>query len=189
MFIVGRAVVDDAVGETAFCCDLPVCKGACCCLPGGRGAPLEDDEVLEIEKAYPAVRGFLPEGSIAVIASAGMVDGQPGSYATNCVEGRECVFAYFEDGIARCSFERAYLEGTIAWRKPISCHLFPVRVRTFGEDFLHYEIIHECEGGRKRGRTDKISLHAFLKEPLIRRYGREWYGRFLRHCSMNSEQK
>jgi hypothetical protein len=183
MFIVGRVVVDDAIRDTAFCCDPHVCKGACCCLPGGRGAPLEHNEVLEIEKAYPAVRRYLPEKSLAVIASGGLVDGQPGNYATRCVEDKECVFAYFEDGIAMCSFESVYLEGASTWRKPISCHLFPVRVRTFSEDFLHYEAIDECEGGRNRGTTREIRLHDFLKEPLVRKYGEDWYGRFLHHCT------
>jgi len=182
MFMVGKAVIDDPVSKASFCCDLPICKGACCCLAGGRGAPLEDDEVLEIHKAYPSVRPSLSEKSIAVIERGGLIDGQRGDYATMCIEQRECVFVYFDYGIAKCSFERAFLEGKTDWRKPISCHLFPVRVRRFGEDFLRYEVIEECEDGRAFGEQQNVKLHEFLKEPLTRKYGEVWYASFLDHC-------
>jgi hypothetical protein len=182
MFIVGNAVVDDAVAHATFCCDVQACRGACCCLAGGRGAPLEDCEVEEITKAFPAARKYLSEKSIATIASAGLVEGTPGDYATSCVDHNECVFVYFDNGIARCSFERAYLDGLTTWRKPISCHLFPIRISTFGQDFLRYEVIDECEGGRTHGALSREKLHSFLREPLIRKYGEEWYRRFVEQC-------
>jgi hypothetical protein len=169
MFVIGEAVIDDTVGHVTFCCDLRACKGACCCLSGGRGAPLEDDEVREIERAYPIVKQYLSKKSIETIEMSGLVDGGPGDH--------------FEDGIAKCSFERAWQEGKISWRKPISCHLFPIRVHTMGRDFLRYVEIEECAGGRKRGREQQVKLVEFLKDPLVRRYGETWYNAFLAACS------
>jgi hypothetical protein len=100
-----------------------------------------------------------------------------------CVDQQECVFVYLDDGIAKCSFERAWQEGMISWRKPISCHLFPIRVHTMGRDFLRYVEIEECAGGRKHGSEEGVSLVEFLKEPLVRRYGEAWYSEFLAACS------
>ena len=181
MFVIGEAAIDDAVGGESFCCDLHACKGACCTLPGGRGAPLEDDEVLEIAKAYPAARQFLTERSQQAIDAAGLTDGRYGDFATPCIDQRECVFVFFEDGIAKCSFERAYERGLTDWRKPISCHLFPIRIRHFGRDFLRYEVIEECAPGRRHGELQEVKLHDFLKEPLVRRFGEEWYERFIEY--------
>jgi len=179
MIVVGETVIDDDVLNASFCCDLEVCKGACCYLPGGRGAPLEDAEVEEIRRALPHIRAYLPERSLRTIRSTGMVEGQPGDYATVCVNERECAFAYFEDGIARCAFERAYNEGKIRWRKPLSCHLFPIRIRRFGREFMRYEEIDECRGGRERGARDQIRLYDFLRTPLARKYGDHWFQSFL----------
>ena len=175
MIIVGEALVDDDVATATFCCDVAICRGACCTLQGARGAPLEDAEVAEIRKAYPAVKHLLPDASVRTIETEGLVEGRPGDYATLCVNDRECVFAYFENDIARCSFEHAYSEGKITWQKPLSCHLFPIRVRHFGRDFVRYEQIDECRAGRQRGAEEQVKLCDFLKTPLARKYGQQWY--------------
>ncbi|MBI5473121.1 MAG: DUF3109 family protein [Ignavibacteriae bacterium] len=182
MLIIGEAVIDDEVAHASFCCDLANCKGACCTLEGGRGAPLEDDEVLEIEKAYPIVKQYLDEKNISAIEESGLVDGSPGDFATTCINDRACVFTYLDGGVAKCSFERAYLNGDLDWRKPISCHLFPLRVRRFGTDAIRYEQISECASGRDRGEASDIKLHDFLREPLIRKFGRQWYESFVLSC-------
>jgi hypothetical protein len=182
MFIIGEAVIEEQVSGETFCCDLSVCKGGCCTLEGGRGAPLEDREVEEIRKAFPVVKESLPVVSLEVIKRTGLVEGSPGDHSTPCVNQRECVYVYFEEGIARCIFERAFLEGSIKWRKPLSCHLFPIRVRPFGQDFLRYEQIEECHAGRTRGQREQIKLRDFLEEPLVRKYGRSWYETFVDEC-------
>jgi Protein of unknown function (DUF3109). len=187
MFVIGEAVLDDSVCGTSFCCDVHACKGACCTLPGGRGAPLEDDEVLEIAKAFPAARQFLSARSIQVIETSGLAEGRAGDYATPCIGQRECVFALFDDGVAQCSFERAYEGGLTDWRKPISCHLFPIRIRQFGKDFLRYEMIEECAPGRRKGETAGVPLREFLREPLIRLYGEVWYRKFIAYCHGRAE--
>jgi hypothetical protein len=107
MFIVGNAILEDDLIDARFACDLDGCRGACCCLEGGRGAPLADDEVTEIERAYPVVRDSLPAEHRAVLERVGLVDGGPGGFATTCINDRACAFVYFDDEIARCAFERA----------------------------------------------------------------------------------
>ena len=188
MFFVGKAVVDDTVAKASFCCDLTMCQGACCTIAGARGAPLLDSEIGEIKKAYPALKEYLSPKSIHTIDRAGLYEGSPGNFATSCVEERECVFVYFEGGIARCGFERAYLEGKTSWRKPLSCHLFPIRIREHSNDglpreTLHYEQIEECHAGRKQGEERNVALHDFLRDPLVRKYGDAWYAEFLKLCT------
>jgi len=188
MFEIGEAVIEDDIGHASFCCDLVRCKGACCFIVGGRGAPLEDDEVLEIQKAFPIVRSYLGEQSLRTIETRGLIEGSPGDYATTCVDQRECVFVVFEEGVARCSFEMAYNAGKLDWRKPLSCHLFPIRVRSFGSDHLRYEQIPECDPGRERGDRERIPLAEFLREPLERKFGKAWYRRLLDHVHAHVER-
>ncbi len=182
MFIIGEAVVDDHVGTASFCCDLKKCKGACCTMPGGRGAPLEDDEALEIQKAYPIAKLYLTQRSIDAIEAHGMFEGVEGAYATTCIDNRDCVFVYYDGDVAKCSLERVFEEGRTDWRKPLSCHLFPIRVKTFGKDSLTYEQIDECQPGREHGERLQVKLYDLLKEPLTRKYGESWYQKFLNHC-------
>ncbi len=183
MFIIGEAVIDESVRDARFACDLQKCKGACCSLEGGRGAPLLDEEVERIRESYPAIRPLLSERSIRQIEATGMVEGRAGDYATPCIGDRECVFAFFENGIARCAFEQAYHQGTSRWRKPLSCHLFPIRVRRFGQDFVQYEQIDECMPARQRGVSENVPLHGFLREALVRKFGPAWYTKLSTACN------
>jgi hypothetical protein len=183
MFRIENTLVDDAVAAAPFCCDLRSCAGACCTLEGGRGAPLEDGEVARITEHYPLIKEYLNPQNIEVIDREGLVEGFPGSYATTCIDRRECVFVYVDGGIARCGFERAFLEGRSTWRKPISCHLFPVRVGSAGETFVRYEKIAECGPGRERGEREGVALHHFLRDALIRKFGRQWYIQLLERCA------
>jgi hypothetical protein len=183
MFIIRWAMIEESVALERFACDLPRCRGACCTLSGGRGAPLLDAEVGEIERAFPAARKYLSDVHSQVIAGQGMVEGSPGSYATVCVGNRACVFVVYEGDCARCALEMAYLEGKTAWRKPLSCHLFPIRVSTLGgAERLRYEQVPECLPGRGLGSERGIPLHEFLKEALVRANGAKWYDEFLTEC-------
>ena len=182
MFLIGNAVIDDPVAEAKFCCDVESCRGACCTLEGLRGAPLEDAEVAEVKRALPAIRPYLSPESLREIEAIGPVDGVPGEYATPCIGNRECVYVSFVGAIATCSFERAFLDGAITWRKPISCHLFPIRIRGFGQEYLRYEVIDECAAGRSRGEREGIPLRDFLEAPLTRKFGPDWYRTFAEEC-------
>ena len=182
MVVIGEAVVDESIFGSLFCCDLDECKGVCCYVEGGRGAPLENDEVLEIAKAFPIIKDALTAEGLEVIESVGLVEGHEGSYATPCVNDRDCVYLVREKGIARCSFEIAYQNGLIDWQKPISCHLFPLRIRGFENDHIMYEVIDECSGGRIKGEEKNVTLVGFLRDSLVRQYGEEWYSQFVEYC-------
>lgn len=168
-------LVDRSIFQKTFACDLSACKGACCTMPGGRGAPLQDREVPIVEEAVAAASKWLSPAKQEIIARDGAVEGRAGDMTTRCVEDQDCVFVYFEEkGIAKCALERAYNEGESTFRKPLSCHLFPIRVDDlFAGERLRYEEIDECEGGRARGDAEKIELLDFLEEPLTRAFGRE----------------
>ena len=111
-----------------------------------------------------------------------MVEGASGSYVTSCIDNRDCVFVHYDGDVAKCSLERAYEDGKTDWRKPLSCHMFPLRIRPFGKDFVRYEQINECQAGREKGSLEGVKLYDFLRVPLIRKYGEAWYGAFLNHC-------
>ncbi|MBI2427953.1 MAG: DUF3109 family protein [Ignavibacteriales bacterium] len=173
MIVIDEISVDDSVMETRFACDLHACKGACCTFAGGRGALVRDDEVAEIERSYPVVKSLLPPEHIRVIEQYGLIDGAAGNYATQCVDGKACVFVYYDDGIAKCSFERAYFEKKLSWRKPISCHLFPIRIGRDGKE-IHYEYFKECDPAISRGILENIPVAAFASDSLRRAFGDNW---------------
>lgn len=187
MIIIGETVVEDGLASEQFACDLSECEGACCTLPGGRGAPLEDDEVAELEKAYPFVRQYLTASRRTTIEQSGMVEGGPGHFATSCVDDRDCVFVFYEGAVARCAIERAYFDGRIDWRKPLSCHLFPVRVSSGSISQVRYEKTSECRPARENGRNSHMPLYIFLKEALVRRFGEVWYDAFCHECERRND--
>lgn len=181
-------LIDENIPKTEFACDLARCKGACCTMPGPRGAPLLDEEVAEIEKAYPVVKKYLSFRHKDLIEERGLIQGRSGDFTTQVVEQRACVFAIFENGIARCAFEKAFLNNEIQWRKPISCHLFPIRVSPGDPQRLRYEKIPECNAGVERGGREHIPLHGFLKESLQRAFGEEWYKEFLEQSRAGNKE-
>lgn len=182
MLGIEQAIIDDAIPQIKFACDLSACKGACCTLSGGTGAPLLDDEVEQIEHAFPIVKSSLPKEHLESIAQFGLYEGRSGSYTTICCNNHACVFVLYENGIARCAFEKAFREGKLKWKKPISCHLFPIRASRGVPRRLRYERIAECNSALDRGENEKIFLCNFLKEPLIRAFGLAWYEEFQLTC-------
>jgi Protein of unknown function (DUF3109) len=186
MFIIEEITVEEQIAEINFACDLQACKGACCTLKGGRGAPLLDSEVDEIRQAFPSVRKYLPKEHLDWIEKNGLVEGYPGRSTTQCVNDEACVFVYYEDGIAKCSFEKAYLQKEIQWRKPVSCHLFPIRREHGVDERLRFEYLHECRHALQRGEREKIPLYQFLESALTRVYGSKWYNRFKTECERHA---
>jgi len=182
MLKIGEIVIDEDIAYERFTCNLSDCKGACCTLYGGRGAPLSDAEVEELQCALPFARQYLNEQHLLAIRQNGIVEGVSGYYATACIESRACVFVYYENEIARCSVERAFLEGLISWRKPLSCHLFPVRISPGTSERMRYEKISECFMARKSGNAQNIQLYDFLSSAIIRKYGQDWYDQFRKEC-------
>jgi hypothetical protein len=187
MLEIQQAIIDETIPRVKFACDLSVCKGSCCTLAGGTGAPLLDDELEQIERAFSIIKSSLPREHLESIAQFGLYEGKPGSYTTMCFNNRACVFVLYENGIARCAFEKAFNEGKLKWKKPISCHLFPIRVSRDVQKRLRYERIAECNPAIDRAENENIFLSNFLKEPLIRIFGFTWYENFQLMCE--SERK
>jgi len=175
--------VDEEIVKTRFACDLERCKGACCTMPGHRGAPLLDDEIEEIEKAYPVVKKYLSFRHKDTIDERGVIQGRPCDYTTQVVDRKACVFVVFENEIATCAFEKAFLNREIQWRKPISCHLFPIRIGRTPPHSLRFEFIGECQPAIERGQRENVPLWKFLESALMRAYGEEWFRDFAEHCS------
>jgi len=182
MRIVGQVLIDPEITTARFSCDVSLCRGACCTLEGGRGAPITDSEAKEIERIFPVVSQYLPASHLDVIRKDGLHEGPPGARATTCVDNKACVFSYVDAGVNRCSFERAFLDGRSEWRKPLSCHLFPLRIRNVGADLLRYERIPECKPGRDRGERENVMMYEFLQDALTRSFGESWYQAFRSEC-------
>ncbi|HYK75525.1 MAG TPA: DUF3109 family protein [Daejeonella sp.] len=169
-------VHEDVVSEN-FVCNLNRCKGACC-IEGDAGAPLERSELAVLQEIYPKVKPFMTEKGIQTVEEVGTyVKDFEGDYTTPCVDQvKECAYVTWENGITKCAIEKAYEAGEIAWKKPISCHLYPIRITNYPEfDVLHYDRWNICSPACTLGNELKVSVYSFLKEPLIRKYGAEWY--------------
>ncbi len=177
MLQIGETIVGLDVVEEHFCCDLKACKGWCC-VDGESGAPLEDCEVPVLEEVLPHVWNDLSPEAQAVINRQGVAyQDTDGDMVTSIVNGKDCVFTYYnEQGHCSCAIEKAYREGRIDFYKPISCHLYPIRLQKY-RDFIavNYHEWSICKPAFCLGRSLKLPIYKFLKEPLIRCFGEEWY--------------
>lgn len=178
MVIVDNKIVGDEIFERKFVCDLNACKGACCVL-GDSGAPLEQDELQKLEEVIDAVKPYMNKKGLAAIAKKGLFEiDSDGDYVTPLVgPSEECAFVYFDDKkIAKCAIEQAYLNGETKWHKPISCHLYPIRVSKLKtSEALNYHEWEVCEPACACGDKLDVPVYKFLKQPLIRKYGSAWY--------------
>ena len=177
MIQIGDAIISFDVFEKHFLCDLMACKGACC-VEGDSGAPLTEGEAGLIEKYYPRFEKLLsPEHKNEVQQQGYSVIDSDGDLVTPLFNNKECAYTYTDtNGITKCAIERAFLDGEIDFRKPVSCHLFPIRITSYDDfDAVNYQQLDICKPGRACGAQQKLPLFKFLKEPLIRKYGEEWY--------------
>ena len=177
MIQIGNTILSLDILEKDFCCDLEACHG-CCCIEGDAGAPLEDTEVEQIEQLLPVIWDDLSAEAQQVIREKGIsyLD-KDGERVTQIVNNRDCVFSRIDNrGMCYCVIDKAYREGRVSWQKPISCHLYPIRVKNFG-DFvgLNYHRWDVCHSARLLGKKQHIRVYQFLREPLVRRFGQEWY--------------
>lgn len=172
----GVLLHDDVVSES-FVCNLKRCKGACC-VEGDSGAPLNHDELEILKEIYPKVKPYMtPKGIEAVEREGTHVTDFEGDYTTPCVDtNKECAYVTWENGITKCAIEKAWEHGDINWKKPISCHLYPIRITSYPEfDALYYDRWSICSPACSFGNELQVRVHEFLKEPLIRKYGQDWY--------------
>jgi len=177
MIEIGKTVVSLDVFESHFCCDITQCKGACC-IEGDSGAPLTEDEAVQIRTLYPLFREYLSEENQKEIERQGFsVVDTDGDLVTPIVGRNECVYTFVDkNGVTLCAIEKAWLEKEISFRKPVSCHLFPIRITEYKRfDAINYQQLQICKPGRTCGKKKKLPLWKYLKEPLIRKYGETWY--------------
>lgn len=177
MIEIDDKIVSADLLRECFACDLSQCRGICC-VEGNAGAPLEADEVDILEREYEAYRPYMTaEGIEAVERQGFMVVDAEGDYTTPLVDDAECAYARNENGVTLCAIEKAWLEGKTPFRKPISCHLYPIRLVHFsnGSIGLNYHRWSVCEPARRCGRKLGIPVYRALREPIIRRFGEEFY--------------
>ncbi len=177
MFQLGKTIVSEEIIEHDFVCNLTACKGACC-IDGNAGAPLEDKETEILVDIYAKVKPFLRAEGIAAIESQGaFVKGEDGEWETPLVNESECAYVVFsENGTAKCGLEEAYNAGITSWKKPVSCHLYPIRVREYTElTAVNYHKWEICDPACSLGAELKVPIYKFVKEALVRKFGTAWY--------------
>ena len=179
---VGDVLLSSEILTEKFCCDLSICKGACC-VEGDAGAPVTLDEIAEIEDCLDDVWSDLSASAQAVIDKQGVAyTDQEGDLVTSIVRGKDCVFTFYDEleGIhdcCLCALEKAYRNGNTRFCKPVSCALYPIRAKKVGNDLigLNYNRWDVCKAAIEKGEALNLPLYQFLKEPLIRRFGEDWY--------------
>ncbi|WP_242928405.1 DUF3109 family protein [Pontibacter vulgaris] len=189
MIVLQNTVISDDIRDKFFVCNLEKCKGACC-VEGDLGAPLEESELAILDQNYDKIKPYLTGAGKQAIEEQGLyIKDFEGDYSTPTIENRECAYALYDDkGILKCAIEEAYNDGVIDWKKPISCHLYPIRITKY-DDFeaLNYDRWSICAAACNFGQESGVRVYQFLKEPLIRKYGEGWYNE-LTHL-MEEEEK
>lgn len=179
---VGDVLLSSEILTEKFCCDLSICKGACC-VEGDAGAPVTLDEIVEIEDCLDDVWSDLSASAQAVIDKQGVAyTDQEGDLVTSIVRGKDCVFTFYDEleGIhdcCLCALEKAYRNGNTRFCKPVSCALYPIRAKKVGNGLigLNYNRWDVCKAAIEKGEALNLPLYQFLKDPLIRRFGEDWY--------------
>jgi len=174
---VGGILISSEILTERFCCDYEKCKGICC-VEGDAGAPVTLDEIAGIEDALDTVWSDLSAQAQSVIDRQGVAyTDQEGDLVTSIVRGKDCVFTCYDGDSCLCALEKAFRSGKTNFCKPVSCALYPIRVKEFGNGVvgLNYNRWKICEDAIKKGQALDLPLYQFLKEPLIRRFGEAWY--------------
>ncbi|MEO8720364.1 MAG: DUF3109 family protein [Ginsengibacter sp.] len=178
MIAIDDILVSDQIVEEQFVCDLAKCKGGCC-VDGDAGAPLENSELRELNEVYNTVLPYLSAESKLILETEGKyVYDREFGWVTPTIANGMCAYGIIDKkGIVKCGIEKAYLDGKINWRKPISCHLFPIRIKkTKNAELVNYEPREDlCSAACSLGKKLKIPVYKFLKEPIIRKYGKVFY--------------
>ncbi len=176
MIVIDDKTVSDDLANVKFLCNVKKCKGACC-VEGDAGAPLLEEEIGLLEDSVDEVKKYMTNKGLQIINSMGVFEyDMAGQFVTPLVDGRECAFANFTDGIAWCAIEKAWEEGKIQFQKPVSCHLYPIRITSYENyDAVNYHEWHICKSALVHGRRKNVPMYKSLKEPLTRMYGKQWY--------------
>lgn len=177
MFQIGKTIVSEDIIQKDFVCNLSACKGACC-IDGDAGAPLDAKETEILRDIYPKVKPFLRKEGIAAIEAQGTsITTEDGELETPLIDGADCAYVTFDNkGTALCGIEEAYNQGEIDWKKPVSCHLYPVRVQDYSEfAAVNYHHWHICDDACTLGKELQVPVYKFVKQALVRKFGEDWY--------------
>jgi hypothetical protein len=176
MFQLQKTIVSEEILEKDFVCNLAACKGACC-VDGDAGAPLTLEETQILADIYPKVKPFLRKEGIAAIEAQGThVIGTDGELETTLINGKDCAYVIFDNKTALCGIEQAYNQGEVSWKKPVSCHLYPVRVKEYSDfSAVNYHKWHICSDACALGAELQVPVYKFVKEALVRKFGIDWY--------------
>jgi hypothetical protein len=177
MFQLGKTIVSESIIEKDFVCNLSACKGACC-IDGDAGAPLDNEEAKILEGIYPKIKPFLRKEGIEVIEAQGTsVITAFNEIETPLINGADCAYVIFDEKkTALCGIEEAYNQGKIEWKKPVSCHLYPIRVKDYSEfSAVNYDKWEICDDACSLGKELQVPVYKFVKEALIRKFGEDWY--------------
>ena len=177
MIEIDGKIISTDILTTPFLCDLKQCRGLCC-VEGTGGAPLADEEIDILEREYDNYSKYMmPEGREIVEKHGFMVVDDDGEYSTPLIEGADCVFSFQEDGVAYCAIERAFKNGECGFRKPVSCHLYPVRVKRFknGSVGLNYNRWDICSSALECGKKLGVPMYKMLQEAIVRAFGQDFY--------------
>lgn len=179
MFQVGKTLVSEEILEKEFACNLSACKGACC-VAGDAGAPLEKGEEQKLKEVYPIVKKYMRQEGIQAIEEQGAhvtSDFEAEELETPLVNGKECAYVFFDEKqTALCSIEAAFRNNEIDWKKPVSCELYPIRVRHYSEfSAINYDQWDICSPACELGKSLEVPVYKFTKNALIRKFGSDWY--------------
>ena len=177
MIIIENTLISENVVDKKFVCDISKCKGECC-VAGDAGAPLEESEIPILKELYPIFKEYMTEQGIKAIKKHGFFElGADNEYLTPLVKNdKYCAYVHYDGDIAKCAIEKAFIEGKTTFKKPISCHLYPVRIDTYNDiDAVNYHNWEVCKSACELGEKLNIKAFCFLEEPLKRKYGAEWY--------------
>jgi len=180
MLEIGKAVISLDVISANFTCDLKACKGACC-VSGDSGAPLEPEEAKILREIFPALKPYLTHESIDTIENFGtsVIDIE-GDLVTPLNDGKECAYVIFEEEIAFCAIEKAFNEGVIHFRKPISCHLYPIRIKKYRHiEAVNYDRWEICSPAIVKGNQLQTPVYKFTRDALERKYGKDWFAQLV----------
>ena len=177
MIIIDNILVSDDLFDCQFCCDLSKCQGLCC-VEGDTGAPIAPDEIADLEDNYPILKKYMSQEGVDKVETEGTFDyDMEGAFVTPLLSDERCAYAYYDEhGVAKCAIEKAFRNGEIDFQKPISCHLYPIRVNKLPDyEALNYHRWMVCEDACELGKRLHLPIFRFLKEPIIRAYGEDFY--------------
>lgn len=190
MIIVDNVILSDDIMDEFFVCNLEACKGACC-VEGDLGAPLTEEELPVMDKITEEVKEYLSEKGLKEIEKQGpYIKDFEGDYSTTTINNRECAFAvYDENNHLQCGIELAWKDGKTQFQKPVSCHLYPIRIDKYQEyDAVNYHRWDICSPACGLGKSLGVPLYQFLKDALIRKYGESWYNKLLDEICLREKE-